>query len=72
MGADAAVKANVDADAAVKAEVAWRVESGVSLQLAAFVVLAFLAVAEVFFFNLFETHIEDPSIKKPPNRRFSI
>ena len=51
MGADAAVKANVDADAAVKAEVAWRVESGVrvSLQLAAFVVLAFLAVAEVFF-----------------------
>ena len=49
MDTDAAVKANVDADAAVKAEVAWRVESGVSLQLAAFVVLAFLAVAEVFF-----------------------
>jgi hypothetical protein len=48
--ADAAVKANVDADAAVKAEVAWRVESGVSLQLA-FVVLAFLAVAEFFFFS---------------------
>ena len=49
MGADAAVKANVDADAAVKAEVTWRVESGVSLQLAAFVVLVFLAIAEVFF-----------------------
>ena len=53
-----AVKANVDADAAVKAEVAWRVESGVSLQLA-FVVLAFLAVAEVFF-NLLENSNRGP------------